>query len=109
MNIRLPLLLVLATSYLPAGSAAPPAKPRVEDLYNIDNVDLPQPDVRIEQYENRMVEEYSVNGNVYMLKITPSSGAPYYLLDPTGTGDLQWRRDDGGMEHRVPQWSLFQW
>lgn len=71
--------------------------------------DYTGPSVVIQKYDNRTVEEYSVNGNTYMQKVSPRNGRPYYLVDPNGDGDLQWRRDAVGMDERPPQWSLFSW
>lgn len=68
-----------------------------------------EPSVRIEQLDNRTIEEYSVNDNVYMIKITPRYGAPYTLVDPDGTGEMEWRRDTLGMEVTPPRWTLFSW
>jgi hypothetical protein len=68
-----------------------------------------EPSVTIREHANRVVEEYSVNNQTYMVKITPSAGAPYYLIDDDGSGDLEYRRDPGGRDIRVPQWVLFSW
>lgn len=68
-----------------------------------------EPTVTIKQHGNRVEEEYSVNNNVYMIKITPSSGPAYYLVDSEGTGDYEMRRNAAGMDIRVPQWSLLSW
>ena len=68
-----------------------------------------EPNVTIKKHGNRVEEEYSVNNNVYMIKITPSSGPPYYLVDPEGSGDYEMRRHAAGMDIRVPQWSLISW
>ncbi len=67
------------------------------------------PSVTVQEHANRVVEEYRVSNNLYMVKITPSAGAPYYLVDDTGSGDLEYRRNAGGRETRVPQWALFSW
>jgi hypothetical protein len=68
-----------------------------------------EPSVTIKEYENRTVEEYSVNNNTYMVKITPNAGAPYYLVDQDGSGEMEWRRNTPGMDTQVPQWTLFSW
>ncbi len=67
------------------------------------------PAVRIEEHENRVVQEYRVNNNLYMVKITPTIGAPYFLVDEDGSGDMAWHRGDGQIETRVPQWTLATW
>jgi hypothetical protein len=50
-----------------------------------------------------------VNNNTYMMKITPNAGAPYYLVDADGSGEMEWRRNTPGLDPRVPQWTLFNW
>lgn len=67
------------------------------------------PAVVIQDFYNRQIEEYSVNGNRYMMKVTPRVGRPYYLVDTDGTGDLEWRRNASGMDIRPPQWSITRW
>ena len=68
-----------------------------------------QPSVTVKEYKNRTVEEYSVNHNTYMMKITPSAGAPYYLVDEDGSGDMTWRRGGPDLTNNVPQWTLLSW
>ena len=58
---------------------------------------------------NRTVEEYSVNNNTYMVKITPTAGAPYYLVDEDGSGEMAWKRGAPDVENTVPQWTLLSW
>jgi hypothetical protein len=60
------------------------------------------PAVTLREHENRMVEEYRVNDNLYMIKITPSVGAPYHLVDEDGSGDMAWHRSAGQFEKKVP-------
>jgi hypothetical protein len=67
------------------------------------------PAVTLREHENRMVEEYRVNNNLYMIKITPTVGAPYYLVDEDGSGDMAWHRGASQFEENVPQWALFSW
>jgi hypothetical protein len=86
------------------------AKPtRVQDLDLSVDVAALEPTVTIRTQENRVEEEYRVNNNVYMIKITPTSGPPYYLVDTDGSGNMEMRRSSAGMDVRVPQWSLFSW
>ena len=68
-----------------------------------------EPEVTIIHRKKETIEEYRVNGLLYMVKITPVVGKPYYLIDRDGDGKLESRRtgiyDDG----LVPQWVLFSW
>jgi hypothetical protein len=68
-----------------------------------------EPEVTIIQKEESVVEEYRINGNLYMVKITPSVGAPYYLMDRDGDGSMEFRSNTLGGDVSVPQWVLFSW
>ena len=68
-----------------------------------------QPAVTLQEHPNRVTEEYRVNNNLYMIKVTPSAGAPYYLVDDDGSGDMEYRRNSGTLGTRAPQWTLFSW
>jgi hypothetical protein len=67
-----------------------------------------EPDVTIIERPNEQIQQYSVNGRVYMVRITPSSGPPYYLLDLDGDGELDVKSNNPG-DNWVPQWVLFSW
>jgi hypothetical protein len=67
-----------------------------------------QPEVTIVHHGKETIEEYRVNGQLYMVKITPSNGIPYYLMDTDGDGSLETRRND--LENpSVVQWRIFTW
>lgn len=79
----------------------PPPPPGMTD-------DGPQPEVTITKRGESRVEEYRVNGKLYMQKVTPPGGPSYYLIDERGDGS--WRRldsTDSGL--RVPQWVVKTW
>lgn len=67
-----------------------------------------EPEVTIIQKDGETVEEYRVAGRLYMVKVTPSVGAPYYLMDQDGDGRLE-SRVDGLTDPIVPQWVIFSW
>lgn len=81
----------------------------------IDGLDLSvresdlAPDVTLHEHENRTVQEYRINGRLYKVRITPSLGAPYYLMDQDGSGDLSWNSGSGPAATQVPQWVLMRW
>ena len=101
------LLILPGLLWLSLGLAA--QQPRVSDLnLNVQESDI-EPTVTLQEHENRSVEEYRVNNNLYMVKIKPTVGAPYYLVDDDGTGDMQWLRDPGDRTIHAPQWTLFRW
>jgi hypothetical protein len=68
-----------------------------------------EPEVSIIRTEEKVIEEYRVNGHLYMVKITPVVGRPYYLIDQDGDGQMEGRISDIYNTPRVPQWVLFSW
>jgi hypothetical protein len=75
---------------------------------NVRHSDI-APAVTLREHENRLVEEFRVNNNLYMIKITPSVGAPYFLVDEDGSGDMAWHRGASQFQENIPQWALFSW
>ena len=67
-----------------------------------------EPQVTITKKGEDTVEEYRVNGQLYMLKVTPPGGVPYYLYDDVGNGDFT-RRDAQDAGVRVPKWVIKRW
>ena len=52
-----------------------------------------------------VIEEYRIQGQLRMVKVTPVRGAPYYMYDRNGDG----RMDSG--KNGIPQvyWKLYSW
>lgn len=46
----------------------------------------PEPEVTITQKGEEKIEEYRMHGHLYMIKVTPGHGKPYYLVDLKGDG-----------------------
>lgn len=68
-----------------------------------------EPDVIIIKRKDTTVHEYRSNGRLYMIKIIPSSGSPYYMVDSDGDGNLETRRDDLASDIAVPSWVIMKW
>jgi len=68
-----------------------------------------EPEVNIIKRKDATEEQYSVNGQVYAVKITPVNGPAYYLIDTDGDGVLEPTDDDFERGLTVPQWVLFSW
>lgn len=67
--------------------------------------DEQQPQVTITKKGDTTVEEYRVAGRLYMIKITPKHGRPYYLIDDRGDGRFARQEGlDSGV--RVPMWVI---
>ncbi len=64
-----------------------------------------EPQVTIIKRGEDTVEEYRSNGLLYMIKVTPRIGLPYYLIDNRGDGAFATRSDfDQGI--RPPMWVI---
>lgn len=74
----------------------------------MESGDAIEPEVTIIQEDDRKIEEYRLNGRLYMVKVTPSVGPPYYFVDRDGDGTLESRKS-GVETPQVPQWVIFRW
>lgn len=108
---RLPSLIVLL-----AIAAAPAFAQNKADLQPLPAVPPPppemapfdaalEPQVTIKKRENETVEEFRVAGKLYMIKVTPAHGVPYYLMDNKGDGNFS-RMDTLDNKTSVPQWVI---
>ena len=111
MNMITKLAAILGVLALTAGLAfaadpvntAPPSAEQQEQI---------EPEVTIIQREDKTIEEYRANGQLYMIKVIPRNAPPYYLVDNDGNGSLESRRsgpDSLQPDLMIPQWVLFRW
>ena len=66
-----------------------------------------EPQVTIIKRGADTVEEYRVSGKLYMIKVTPPTGAPYYLIDEKGDGKFS-RQEPMDSGIRPPMWVIHQ-
>jgi len=64
-----------------------------------------EPQVTITKPREAVVEEYRVGGKLYMIKVTPKVGPPYYLIDDQGDGKFV-RQESLDSGFRPPRWIL---
>src|SRR3989338_752927 len=95
-----------ATKNAPPAVPAPPPPPE-----NYNPPATPQtpeqelePEVTITTKGTEIHEEYRVNGKLYMVKVIPAKGKPYYLIDHEGSG--KFRRSDLEPAVSVPNWVI---
>jgi hypothetical protein len=67
-----------------------------------------EPEVNIIQKDDRTIEEYRRGGELYMVKVVPEVGKPYYLLDTDGDGVLETKQFNLQSDE-VPNWILLKW
>jgi len=112
MSARSFLFALLLAAALPvaAQQAKPPAlqplpePPPPPPGYELDPAFEPQ--VTILKRGTDTVEEYRIGGKLYMIKITPTTGRPYYLVDNRGDGVfVRYDNYDSGL--RPPMWVIF--
>ncbi|MBI4754807.1 MAG: DUF2782 domain-containing protein [Betaproteobacteria bacterium] len=66
-----------------------------------------EPQVTIIKRGEDVVQEYRIRGKLYMIKVTPPHGVPYYLVDSKGDGSFT-RQEPTDTGLRVPMWVIKQ-
>ncbi|NBW61243.1 MAG: DUF2782 domain-containing protein [Methylophilaceae bacterium] len=106
------LLALLALSGMALAAEKPVFPDNLEPLPDAlpppgaTDADIEEPQVTILKKGDDEVEEYRLHGELYMMKITPSHGVPYYLMREDQDGG--WSRMDGPTPPPViPKWILF--
>ena len=79
----------------------PPPPPGLEPDQSLE------PQVTILKRGADVVEEYRISGKLYMIKVTPPSGVPYYMIDEKGDGRFS-RQDSYDTGIRPPMWVIHQ-
>ena len=97
------LTACVAVVPLPARADAPPPPPPPDDEQALE------PQVTIRHQTDKTLEEYRIGGRLYMIKVIPKRGKPYYLVDSDGNGSLDLRQDELDPRLLVPAWVIFRW
>jgi len=114
---KLGLLLVFVAMQLPldAIAGAPTAITPPAGLLPLEEIPPPpivgedqvtaEPKVTIIKKNGETIEEYRINGQLYMLKVTPAHGVPYYMHKEDQSGG--WLMDGPSQPLSIPKWILF--
>jgi hypothetical protein len=104
------LCALMAVALPPIAQAAAPANaepledvpppPKVKDGEAMD-----EPEVTIRKKGKDTIEEYRINGELYMMKVTPEHGVPYYLHKDDQDGG--WVNDGPTKPLSIPKWVIF--
>jgi hypothetical protein len=90
-----------------ADLAAPPPIPPIPP--KVPGEEL-APSVVITQRGEDRIEEYSREGRVYMVKITPIAGPAYWYMDDDGDGQLELQGSNRGQGPVRPvYWKIKEW
>jgi hypothetical protein len=83
--------------------AVPPPPPEMEPF----DAAL-EPQVTIVRNDKETREEFRANGKLYMVKVTPTHGKPYYLVDRQGDGVMV-ESEINPNPVRPPMWVIHSW
>jgi len=87
----------------PADTEDVPIPPKIQEEQIV-------PTVTIREEDDRMIEEYRLDGQVYMVKVTPKVGIPYYYIDTNGDGRLELDMDQRALNPVQPvYWKVKEW
>lgn len=67
-----------------------------------------EPEITIKESGRTTIYEYRVRGVLYLVKVQPQFGPPYYLYDINGDGMID-AQERAATNITTPQWILFQW
>lgn len=102
------LLSVMCYSLSVSAIEPPPDLQPLEEIPppTISNdADPDEPEVTIIKKETETIEEYRINGELYMMKITPANGVPYYLHKEDQAGE--WINSGPMPPLSIPKWTIF--
>ena len=109
------MIIITFCFFNPAMAEAPPALEPLPDEASLPpptgmvDEELMEPEVTITKRDDAVVHEYRMNGQLYMVKVIPVKGYPYYLMDSDGDGSLESRYNQIDPALMVPRWMIFRW
>ena len=98
--MRVSLAVLLAPVLLALGACA--SMPDEDPIAGLQGAD-----VTTRMVDGDKVEEYRVQGQLQVVKVTPRRGKTYYLMDKNGDGRLDSSKGEGPVSPVL--WKLFQW
>lgn len=97
-------VVVAQTALRPEVKLQAPGLPPPPKMIEKVDEDL-EPQITIIQQTDLTIEEYRLSGKLYMIKITPKIGKPYYMVDELGDGKFSRQEGlDSGL--RPPRWII---
>ena len=68
-----------------------------------------EPDITIIRKGKKTIQEFRRGGRLYMIKVIPDIGPPYYFIDNDGDGKMDVRRDDLDKGSNINMWKILEW
>lgn len=76
----------------------------------VESGEVMEPDITIIRKGKNTIQEYRINGQLYMVKVIPDVGPAYYLIDTNRDGNMDVRGTDLDREGiNINQWKLLEW
>jgi len=105
-------MLTLSAAVTAESAVQPPANPVIINPPSTAGGDPESelaPEITITERGETTIEEYRINGQLYMIKIIPKKGVPYYLVDSNGDGLMSRRLNDLSPGFLIPSWVILRW
>lgn len=68
-----------------------------------------EPDITIIRKGKKTIQEYRRGGRLYMIKVIPDIGPPYYFIDSNGDGKMDVQGNDLDKGGQVNMWKILEW
>jgi Protein of unknown function (DUF2782) len=113
--VRVLMILLLFSAAIHAGDQSPATEPVPEPpdlplpIESGEVLEPEEPEITIKRRGPKTIQEYRINGALYMVKIVPDVGPAYYLIDTDGDGNMDVRHSNLERNLKIPQWVLLRW
>ncbi|MCB1748347.1 MAG: DUF2782 domain-containing protein [Gammaproteobacteria bacterium] len=115
-TVLLPIILLASSAQADEEAAPPqfvevppPPPVNIDPQAGAEGDEELEPEVTIINRKDATYEEYRLNGRLYMVKVKPVVGPPYYYVDRDGDGLMETRMNERTSKPTVPQWVIFSW
>lgn len=103
-------LIAVAQDLPPPEASIPASRPDTGNPDEAGGFDPGGAEINIITEGDKRIEEYSLNGRVYMVRIQQKGFPPYYLIDRDGDGRMDEQVSElMGPGIPPPNWVLFRW
>lgn len=108
-------LILLSLLAFPA-FAVDEKPPRLDPVPEVPEPPMPvqsgetlEPDITIIRRGKKTIQEYRRGNKLYMIKVVPDIGPPYYFIDSDGDGTMDVRGNDLDRGKNINMWKLLEW
>jgi hypothetical protein len=75
----------------------------------VQSGEILEPDITIIRKGKNTIQEFRRGGRLYMIKVVPDIGPPYYFIDNDGDGRMDVRRNDLDRGSNINMWKILEW